>query len=88
MIVDVLRAARRLDERLQQKLGRPYSALLGIGLVIEIIARVREMIELPETSTSVMRLCLTVVFFALLLVHQLGELSEHRKTPLVRGRKP
>jgi hypothetical protein len=62
--------------------------LLGIDLVIEILARIREMIKLPETSTSVMRLCLTVVFFALLLVHQLGELSEHRKTPLVRGRKP
>jgi hypothetical protein len=53
---------------------------LGIGLFIEISARVRTMIELPDTSGGVLRLCITVVFFSLLLLHQLEELSEHAES--------
>jgi hypothetical protein len=33
MIVELLRAARYLDEKVKEKLGRPYhAAALGIGL--------------------------------------------------------
>ncbi len=43
MIIEVLRTARYLDDKLKEKLGRPYHAALGIGLVWEIIARYRDL---------------------------------------------
>lgn len=42
MIHALTRAAHRLDLWLQARLGRPYNALLGIGLAIEIIRRLLE----------------------------------------------
>ena len=39
MIIEIPRAARHLDEKLKEKLGRPYHAALGIGLILEIIGR-------------------------------------------------
>jgi hypothetical protein len=73
----MLKAAHRLDDWLREMLGRPYHAVLGIGLVLEIIARLRELHEAPATSVGIVRLVLVMVLYLLLLVHQLGELSEH-----------
>ncbi len=43
MIGEIFRAAHRLDAWLRRMLGRPYHAALGIGLVLEIIAHIREL---------------------------------------------
>jgi hypothetical protein len=77
MIGEILRAAHRLDAWLRRMLGRPYHAALGIGLVLEIIARIRELHEAPATSTHVVQLALVMLLYLLLLVHQIGELSGH-----------
>ena len=55
--------------------GRPYHALLGVGLVVEIVQRVRELGE--TTSWDTVRTWLAILLFAALLVRQLGELHEH-----------
>jgi hypothetical protein len=77
MIGKILAAVRRLDEWLQGILGRPYHAALGLGLILEIIARVRELHEAPATNAGIARLVMLILFYLLLLVHQIGELSEH-----------
>ena len=76
MIGKMLAAVRRLDEWLRGMLGRPYHAALGFGLILEIIARLREMYEAP-TKTGIVKLVLLLLLYLLLLVHQVGELSEH-----------
>ena len=77
MIIEVLRAARYLDDKLEENLGRPYHAALGIGLVCEIIERCRELYDAPATSAGIMRLALVILLYLLLLTHQMGELSDH-----------
>ena len=77
MIIEVLRAARYVDDKLKEKLGRPYHAALGIGLVWEIIERCRELYDAPATSAGIMRLALVILLYLLLLIHQMGELSDH-----------
>lgn len=77
MIAAILDAAHRLDDGLRQRFGRPYHALLGLGLVIEIVRRVREIGDVPESSAGIVKIALAVLLFAVLLVHQLGELHEH-----------
>jgi hypothetical protein len=75
MIARILRGARRLDAALADRLGPAYNAILAIGLVIEIGRRIREMGEIEHTGA--VRVAVTILFFAILLLHQLGELSEH-----------
>jgi hypothetical protein len=77
MIIEMLRAARHLDEKLKEKLGRPYHAALGIGLILEIIGRFRELYDAPATSGGIVRLALVILLYVLLLIHQTGELSDH-----------
>jgi hypothetical protein len=78
MIGDILRAAHRLNDRLREMLGRPYHAALGIGLVLETIARARELHEAPATTAGgIALLVLVVLLYLLLLLLQIGELSEH-----------
>jgi hypothetical protein len=77
VIVEISHAAHRLDARLRRTLGRPYHAMLGIGLVLEIIARIRELHEAPATAGGIIRLMLVVLLYLVLLVHQVGELSPH-----------
>jgi len=82
MIIQLLRAARRVDETIKSRLGRPYNAVLSIGLVLEIIRLVHELIARPQESAGIVRLVVSMVFYTLLLIHQLGELSdraEHRR---------
>ena len=82
MVKEFLGAMQRLDEALKHRFGRPYSAILGVGLIIEIVRRVREIGEVAGSSASLLRIALTLLLFCLLLVHQLGELherAEHRR---------
>lgn len=80
--------ALRLDEWLQATLGRPYNALLGVGLIIEIVRHVTEM---PHRITEVPRLIPSLLVMAMevaLLIHQVGALSHHLpKERLIRGRR-
>jgi len=39
MLTWIAASAHRLDGWLQERFGRPYNALLGVGLVVEIIRR-------------------------------------------------
>jgi hypothetical protein len=77
MIGEMLRAVHRLDEWLREILGRPYHAALGVGLVLEIIARIRELHEAPGSISGTIRLALVMLLYLLLLIHQIGELSDH-----------
>jgi hypothetical protein len=70
-------AAHKLDLWLRARLGRPYAALLGFGLTIEVI---RRLVELPEHLGQVSRLggaVLLILMNLALLLHQVGELSHH-----------
>lgn len=75
MIVEILRKARRLDAAIGRKLGPAYHALLGIGLVVEIVRRLSEFGDLPRAGA--VREIFAVVLFGVLLLHQMGELGEH-----------
>jgi len=77
MLLSVTHAARRLDLWLGTTVGRPYHALLGIGIGIEIIQHVREFAEKPLESASIIKTALAILLFLALLVHQVGELSEN-----------
>lgn len=73
----ITHGALRLDEWLQAKLGRPYHALLSVGLVVEIV---RRLFELPQHLTEVHRLVPTLLVMAMeiaLLIHQVGALHHH-----------
>jgi len=85
MLHSIALAAHRLDAWLQARLGRPYNALLGVGLTVEII---RRLTELPHHAVEASRLLGVVVLIVMnlaLLIHQLGELSHH--TGRVRARR-
>jgi hypothetical protein len=77
MFLAALNAARRLDLWLGKTFGRPYHVLLGAGIVIEIVQHVREMVEHPPSGEHLIRSTLAILLFLALLVHQIGELSEH-----------
>jgi len=77
MLLAVANAARRLDLWLSAVAGRPYHALLGIGIVIEIVHHVREFAEKPLEGATIVKTVLAILLFLALLVHQAGELGEH-----------
>ena len=77
MLHSIAQAAQRLDAWLQARLGRPYNALLGVGLTVEII---RRLLELPHHITLAPRLLGVIVLILMnlaLLIHQVGALSHH-----------
>jgi hypothetical protein len=77
MIALIARLAYRLDQWLEQTLGRPYNVILGVGLVTEIVRRA---VELPERLADRPRLIgegLTMLMELALLIHQIGALSHH-----------
>ena len=77
MIEAVLYYAHRLDAWLRLRLGPPYHALLGLGLVIEIGRHVHELADLHISTAGIVRSLLQLVLYSVLLVHQLGELHAH-----------
>ncbi len=86
MIGAITRGAYWLDVWLQDHVGRPYNALLGIGLVIEIIRGATELSEHIRTTQSLAIPIFQILLGAALLIHQLGALS-HRLEARGEGRR-
>jgi len=84
MIREFLDGAHRLDALLQARIGRPYHALLGAGLVVELVKHLREFGELG--AGGVVGTALALLMFLALLLHQLGELREHAERRSESGR--
>jgi len=76
MIRETLRGAHWLDETLKRRIGKPYHVILGIGLVVSIAGQVRQVVSAPTSQAGWLRAIVVVVFALLLLVNQLGELSD------------
>jgi hypothetical protein len=85
MVIELFRGVRWLDVMIHRKLGLAYNAVLGIGLVVEIVRHLQEAHELP--SASIIRTVLAVALFTFLLLHQLAELSEHVDRRFRRSRR-
>jgi hypothetical protein len=66
-----------IDTWLQSHLGRPYNAVLGVGLIIEIVRRLSELPHHVESATHVVGVALVVLFEIGLLIHQVGALDHH-----------
>jgi hypothetical protein len=77
VIAIILRGAHGFDAWLRSHLGRSYHAILGIGLFIEIVRHLHELGEVGESPSGILRVALAVIFYSVLLVHQLGELQAH-----------
>lgn len=77
MIVEFLSGVHRLDGFLETRVGRPYHVLLGVGLVAEIVKELSELDKLGESAGGIVRTAFSLLLFAALLIHQLGELHEH-----------
>lgn len=70
--------ARWLDEWLETNLGRPYNAVLSVGLVLEMASKFQ---TLPATLThgkGLIGILFSLVVEAALLINQLGEFSHRR----------
>jgi hypothetical protein len=65
------------DTWLQERLGRPYNAVLGVGLTIEIVRRLSELPHHVESATHVVGVVLVVAFEMGLLIHQIAALDHH-----------
>ena len=76
MIVAALNLARRMDLAIRTAAGRPYHVVIGIGLTLEIVDRLRRLHEAAVHAGSLIRSVITILFCLVLLLHQLGELSE------------
>jgi len=92
MILQISRWAQDLDAWLQSRIGWPYNVLLSIGLVAEIVGRVRHLPELLTSAPGELRLVFVILLEVVLLIHQVGLLShavEHRgrnrESPPPRG---
>jgi hypothetical protein len=72
----VFEVARRLERWLSTTFGRPYHALLAVGIGVELVQHCRELPEKLEGGAWI-KTGLALLLFFVLLVHQLGELSEH-----------
>ena len=86
MIRELTHAAWRLDDWLQRRLGRPYNALLGIGLVTEIVRQASELPGRISSAHGVGAVVFPLMLESALLVHQLGALSHHAQNRL--GKSP
>ena len=76
MILATLNLARRIDLALRTAAGHPYYVIISIGLILEIIEHVRQLHEAATNSGSLTRSAVTIIFCVVLLLNQLGELSE------------
>ena len=86
MIGAIARGAYHLDVWLQEHVGRPYNALLGIGLMIEIIRGATELLDHIQTAKNLTVPIFQIALGAALLIHQLGTLS-HRLEARGEGRR-
>jgi hypothetical protein len=77
MLKRITRGALWLDNWLQSRLGRPYNALLGVGLIIEVFRHISELPAKFHLSGHLFAEAFAILFELALLVHQVGALS-HR----------
>jgi hypothetical protein len=90
MLATIAKGALRLDQWLEANLGRPYNALLGIGLVTEIVRQSFELSAKLHSTDDVVRLAFPLLLETALLIHQVGALShrfENRGEGRRRGRR-
>lgn len=76
MIRNLAQLAWHLDEWLQEKLGRPYNALLGVGIVLGLVHQIG---DLPK-DFSLHGGFGTLLFVAMdvaLLINQAGQFHQH-----------
>jgi hypothetical protein len=86
MILRLLLAAHRLDTWLDRRLGAPYRLVLGIGLVVEIVRQVAEIIEASGNLTRLVRGGLVLLLYAALLLHTADALYERLARRALRRR--
>lgn len=77
MLRAVAAQAKKLDDWLQERLGRPYNTVLLVGILAEVVHRA---MDLPKHAIELHSIgaiaALTLVDLAL-LIHQVGALSHH-----------
>lgn len=78
MFALVLKTAYALDAWLHEHLGRPYSAILGLGLVLGIMDGVRSLTQELKPTGDMWKIAFFVVFQVALLINQLGQFHEYR----------
>ena len=80
VVKTLLLSAHQLDAWLHEHLGRPYTAILGIGLVYGITDGVRGLTAAMADSTGDgIKVVAMVVFQVALLINQLGQFYEYRQ---------
>jgi hypothetical protein len=77
MLSYVTLSARRLDETLQRKLGRPYNVILAAALVGEIVRRAAELPHTLASKAGLIGIVLSILVEVALLIHQVGALDHH-----------
>jgi len=86
VILQVLHAAHRLDGWLDRRMGAPYRMLVGIGLSVEIVRRVGEIVETAGGITHLIRGFLVLALYAALLLHTADALYERLARRAMRRR--
>ena len=86
MLREISGAAFKLDEFLQAKLGRPYHALLSVGLITEIVHSATEAVHKVEEVGKLSWSLVSIVMAFALLIHQIGAMS-HRFEDRERRRR-
>jgi len=77
MLKPIAAGALWLDTWLQSHLGRPYNALLGVGLITELFRHIAELPSKFHLTGHLLGEAFAILFELALLVHQVGALS-HR----------
>jgi len=83
MIRELAAGAHWLDHWLKIHLGRPYTAILTIGLVTSMVATVRGL-QHTIASTAGLVVVGTVAFQVVLLINQLSQFHEYREAIRIR----
>lgn len=79
MIQTLLQASHWLDAWLREHLGRPYLAILGVGLVFGIIATFGELGHEISSGASILKLGFLIAFQVALLINQLAQFHDYRE---------
>lgn len=85
MILEILRFGRRLDKKLEAAVGRPYRVVISVGLIAEIAAQVRELTHAQFTRAHLIQTLIWIAIGVLLVINQLGELSNRMEQRTRRG---
>jgi len=84
VIRELIRGASWLDAWLRENLGRPYTVLLGVGLVAGISASLSGLGAEFRSGQGLVRIAVTVLFQLALLINQLAQFHEHQEQRRLR----